>query len=605
MKGELMKDAMYDEFIERVRSESDIVTTISEYISLKKNGKNYWGCCPFHNEKTPSFSVTPDKGFFYCFGCHTGGNVFNFIMKVENVSFFEAAKILANKLNISLPQKEKTPQEIAREREMARLWRVQELAKDFFYACLTKTNYGKHAKEYFLQRGVNDDVINNFKLGFAPEAWDKLSMAFAKRGFSEEILIKSGLAVERKSEGIYDRFRNRVMFPISNERGQVIGFGGRVLDDSQPKYLNSPETAIFNKRNILFGLDIAYSHIKSAGYAIVVEGYMDVITAHSYGVQNVVASLGTSFTIEQCKKLLKYAPEIIFAYDSDSAGQNATMRALSIVRKSGAQVRVISIPDGKDPDEFIRKHGQDAFLDLVKVSLPLIDYQVERAFSENDYSTLEGKVAVVAKIVPVLAVTDNAVEVNAYIARISQKLGIDESAIRSEVRKIIPQNQKDKYVKTGQNIRMNTLVQQVDSAAIGAGRHIIRLVWNDNAIIPYLEAQLTLDEFQNKEHHEIIKFLLESYHAGEDINEVTASLILDEAINTELSHCLLIELEEEDSLRLVDDCIKTIHLAYLKRLYEQHRLKADELERMGDEGFLQELAESQRIKYEINKMHYE
>ncbi len=605
MKGELMKDTMYNEFIERVRSESDIVTTISDYVSLKKNGKNYWGCCPFHNEKTPSFSVTPDKGFFYCFGCHTGGNVFNFIMKIENVSFFEAAKILASKLNIPLPQKEKTPQEIARDHEMARLWKVQDLARDFFYACLTKTSYGKPAKEYFARRGVNDDVINNFKLGFAPEAWDKLSTALEKRGFSENVLTKAGLAVERKSEGIYDRFRNRVMFPISNERGQVIGFGGRVLDDSQPKYLNSPETAIFNKRNILFGLNLAYSHIKSAGYAIVMEGYMDVITAHNYGVKNVVASLGTSFTVEQCKKLLKYAPEIIFAYDSDAAGQNATIRALSIVKKSGAQVRVIAIPDGKDPDEFIRKHGQKAFLALVDAAKPLLDYQVERALSEFDYSTLEGKVAVVAQVVPILAATENAVEVNAFIAHIAQKLGIDESAIRSEIKKIIPQKQKDKYVKTGQNIKMSTLVRQVDCAAIGAGRHIIRLVWNDNTIIPYLEAQLKIDEFQSNEHRAIIKFLLENYRMGEPINEVTASLKLEEESNIELSHCLLIEIEEEDSLQLIDDCIRSVHLAYLKNLYEQHRLKADELERMGDEGFLQELAESQRIKYEINKMHYE
>lgn len=606
MKGELMNDkVMYDEFIERVRLESDIVATISDYIVLKKNGKNYWGCCPFHNEKTPSFSVTPDKGFFYCFGCHKGGNVFNFIMKLESVSYFEAVKILASKLNIPLPQKERTPQEMAREREIAKLRSVNDLARDFFYACLTKTNYGKTAKNYFLKRGVDATVINKFKLGFAPEAWDKLSDAFIKRGCSEEILIKAGLAVERKSAGIYDRFRNRVMFPICDERGLVVGFGGRVLGDEQPKYLNSPETIIFNKRNILFGLDHAYQAIKNNGYAIVVEGYMDVITAHSYDIRHVVASLGTSFTIEQCKKLLRYAPEIIFAYDNDSAGKNATIRALSIVRNSGANVKVIAIPEGKDPDEFIRKHGAEAFIGLAKAALQLLDYQVERTLRENNYSTLEGKVAVVAKLVPILAETNNAVEVNAYIARIAQSLGIDESAVRSEIQKFSFENKKDKNVKQGQDIRRHTMLQKVDSAAVAAGRHIIRLLWNDNSIIPYLEAQLALCEFQNKEHHAIVKFLLENYNSGESINDVTASLHLDDTANTELSYCLLRELEDQDSLRLVDDCIKTVHLAYLKVLYEEHRLKADELERMGDEGFLQELAESQRIKYEINKIHDE
>lgn len=600
MKGELMKDSRYDEFIERVRSESDIVAVISEYVSLKKNGRNYWGCCPFHNEKTASFSVTPEKGFFYCFGCHAGGNVINFVMKYENVSFFEAAKILANKLNIPLPQKDKTPQEIAKERQMAKLWKVHELARDFFYACLTKTNYGIAAKTYFSKRGVSDETIDKFKLGFAPDAWDKLITAFEKRGYQGALLYEASLAVERKSGGFYDRFRNRVMFPITDERGRVVGFGGRVLDDSQPKYLNSSETEIFNKRKILFGLEFAYRHIKSLGYAIVVEGYMDAITAHSHGIENVVASLGTSFTEEQCRKLLKYASTIVFAYDSDAAGQNATLRALSIVRKKGANVKVLAIPDGKDPDEFIHKHGQVAFLELVEKALPFIEYQIRRALDENDYSTLEGKVAAASKLLPILAEIDNAVEVNAYITRISQSVGINEGALRSELQRFATKNKKDNYVKVGQN----TFVRPVDNAAIGAGRHLIRFIWNDNTIIPYLESKLSMEEFQNKDHADIVAFLVNAYHLGETINEITASLKLTERANNELSHCLLMELDEQDPIQLIDDCIKTVHLGHLKKIYEQHRLKADELERMGDEGFMQELAESQRIKDEIDKIRY-
>lgn len=597
---------MYDAFVERVRRECDITATVSDYVTLKKNGQNYWGCCPFHNEKTPSFSVRPDKGFFYCFGCQAGGNVITFVMKVENVPYVEAVKILANKHNIPLPERNKTPGELAKEREMARLYSVHETARDFFYACLTKTNYGNPARAYFKKRGLDETVIEKFKLGFAPQAWDKLSAALTKRGFSEEILLKAGLAAKRKSEGIYDRFRNRVIFPISGERGQVLGFGGRVLDDSQPKYLNSPETAIFNKRRVLFGLDQAYREIKSAGYAIVVEGYMDVITAHSYGIGNVVASLGTAFTLEQCKKILRYAPEIRFAYDSDSAGRNATIRALSIVRGSGAKLRVITIPDGKDPDEFIRKHGPEAFRALVQEAKSLLDYQVGQAFEEYDYTgSLEGKVNVVARVVPILAETNNAVEVNAYIGRISQTLGIDESAIRSEIQKFLSYNKKDKNVKTGQNIRMNTMVKKADNAASGAARHIIRLLWNDKSIIPYLEAQLTIDEFQNKEHREIIEFLIACFRSGVPADDVKASMRLSEAANAELSHCLLGESEDADSLRMIDDCIKSVHLEYLKNLYESHRLRADELERMGDEGFLQELAQSQRIKDEINRMHQE
>lgn len=599
-----MKDKlMYDEFSERVRSECDIVAIISDYITLKKKGKNYWGCCPFHNEKTPSFSVDPVRGFFYCFGCHVGGNVFNFVMKLENISYGETIKFLANKLNIPLPQREKTPQELAREREIMKLRGVHELAGDFFYACLTKTKLGQQGKTYLTKRGVSDEVIHRFKLGFAPDAWDKLSVAFAKRGYSEELLVKAGLAVERNSNGIYDRFRNRVIFPICDERGQVIGFGGRVLDDSQPKYLNSPETIIFNKRKTLFGLNSAYPEIRKMGYAIVVEGYMDVITAHSYGIKNTVASLGTAFTLEQCKKILRYAPEIVFAYDSDSAGQNATVRALSIVRSSGANIKVISMPDGKDPDEFIRRHGEQAFRDLIKQALSLVDYQVERAFQDHDYSTLEGKVKVVSSLVPILAETNNAVEFNAYIARISQTLGIDESAIRTEIQKFLSKNKKDKNVKMGQDIKINTIMSHVDNAVIHAGRHMIKLLWDDNSIIPYLAARLEIDEFPKKEHREVMEFLIACNNNGDLINEVTASLQLSKEASGELSHCLLVDMEQADNLQeIVEDCIRTIHLSFLKKRYAEHCLRADELERMGDKGFRQELTKIQQIKDEIDSL---
>ena len=600
-----MKDTVYDEFIERLRSQSDIVSIISEYVPLKKKGKNYWGCCPFHQEKSPSFSVTPDKGFFYCFGCHTGGNVFNFLMKIENVVFMEAVKLLARRLNIPLPQKEKSAEEIAREKELAKLWRANEMARDFFHACLTKTSYGKPAREYLARRGITDEMIAAFKLGFAPQAWDKLSTALVERGIEAEVLLKAGLAVERTSRpGIFDRFRNRIIFPICDLRGRVAGFGGRVMDDSQPKYLNTPETPVFNKRNMLFGFDSAYKYVREAGKAVVVEGYMDVITARLFGINHTVASLGTAFTAEQAKQLMRYTDEIIFAYDSDAAGQMATMRALSIVRNLGAAVKVISIPDGKDPDEFISKHGALAFQTLIDKAAPLLDYQVEQALKEIDYSNLDGKVAVVARVVPALADADNAVEVNAYIAKISQNLGIDESAIRSEVAKFLERSQKDKNVKMGKNIKVVTLSKNIDSALIQAQRHIIRLIWEDDTIIPYIQAQLRVEEFQNEQHREIMKMFFDAHNMGKRLQDFTLSMMLNEAANTELSHILLIDIQNTDVSREIDDCVKTIKLAGLKHLYEQHRLRADELERMGDSRFLQELAESQRIKHEISKLHH-
>ena len=592
----------FQAFAERVRVASDIVAIVSDYVALKKNGRNHWGCCPFHNEKTPSFSVRQDKGFFYCFGCQTGGNVFNFIMKIENLSYGEAVRFLAEKAGIPLPQRERTPQELERERELSRLWKVQALARDFFYACLTKTNLGKAGSAYFARRGLSEETIERFQLGYAPAAWDKLSKALVRRGFSEETLVKAGLAVDRQSDGVDDRFRNRVIFPICDERGRVAGFGGRVLDDSQPKYLNSPESVIFNKRRILFGLDQAHKAIKSEGYALVVEGYMDVVTAHAHGILNAVASLGTAFTAEQGKKLLKYAPQIVFAYDSDSAGQNATLRALHIVRELGAQVRVLTLPDGKDPDEFLRRHGAAAFRERIAAALPLVDYQVERALRSADISTLEGKVSVVGKLVPLLAQLQNAVEVDACVVRLSDTLRIDEAAIRSELQKFLFQHKKDKNVKSGQTVTMNIKTQE-GSAAVRAGRHIIRALWDDSSIIPYVEAQLEAEAFANRLHCEILTFLFARYARGETSDDLAAATSLSAEASAELSRCVLAEEAAEDRLQLVDDCIRTVRLAHLRAKYEEHRLKADALERVGDEGFLRELAESQRIKDEIKKIH--
>lgn len=603
-----MKDAVYDEFIDRLRSECDIVSILSDYVPLKKKGKNYWGCCPFHHENTPSFSVTTEKGFYYCFGCQSGGNVFNFLMKIENISFFDAVKIVAQKMNIPLPQKEKTEQELTKEREVNKLYRVNEMARDFFYACLTKTAYGKTAQEYLRERGVTTEMIESFKIGFAPPAWDKLVQAFLGRGVEQDLLLKAGLAVQRNSgDGIYDRFRNRIMFPIGDARGRVVGFGGRVMDDSQPKYLNSPETPIFNKRHILFGFDTAHKFIKESGQAIVVEGYMDVITAHAFGIKNVVASLGTAFSPEQGNLMLRlsrdHAIEILFAYDSDVAGQNATSRALSILRNMGANVRVVLIPDGKDPDAFIRKHGTEAFKVLIKDAVDFLEYQIKQAFDTTDHSNLEGKVAVVSKLVPVLGAANNAVEVNSHIARISQALAIDESAIRSEVRKFLFQTQKDKNVKTGKNISNIIVARTPTVATEQAERHIIRLMCEDRSLIPHIEMNLPIEDIQGEHRREIVKLIFNDFNMGKNITDSAWTMSLSEVANAELSFIMLIDIQYNDMVKMVDDCIKSMRLTKLKGLYEEHRLRADELQRVGDSRFLQELAESQRINNEINKLH--
>ncbi|MBP2653839.1 MAG: primase [Firmicutes bacterium] len=571
-----MRDSVYDGFIEKLRAASDIVNIISEYVPLKKRGRNYWGCCPFHHEKTPSFSVTPDKGFFYCFGCQAGGNVFNFLMRVENLDFPEVVKLLANKLGIPLPEKEKSARDRQMEREMANLYHANETARDFFHSCLVNTSYGKDAREYLAARGITAQTIETFKLGYSPTAWDKLSTALTARGLQPDVLVKAGLAVKRSSgEGVYDRFRGRIMFPIADVHGRVVGFGGRVLDASQPKYLNTPETPVFNKRQLLYGYDLANQFIRQSGKAVVVEGYMDLIALQSNGIMNAVASLGTAFTLDQARKLVRSrATEIYFAYDSDAAGQEATVRALSTVKSLGLNVRVIAIPDGKDPDEFVRRHGVEAFNSLLDTSQGLLEYRVRCAIESSDYSGLDGKVAVT----------------------------IDESAIRAEIRKYIAQEKKDKNVNGGKNINISSLSQRPGQRTVVAERQIIRLMFEDNSVIPYVQAQLSDDDIQGRQRRIIIKLIIDAYNMGKSLIPDVFTLTLPEEAANELSNIMVMDLEVGDIARMVDDLIKAIRLARLKVLLEEHSLRAHELERMGDSNFLQELAESQRIQDEISKL---
>jgi len=598
-----MKYLIDDDFIDRLRSECDIVSVISEYVTLNKKGRNYWGYCPFHSEKTPSFSVTPDKGFFYCFGCQAGGNVFNFLMRIENVGFFDAVKLLARKLNIALPEQEKSASERRREKEIANLYAVNAMARDFFHQCLTKSQDGQPALSYLASRGIGVEVINKLKLGFAPLAWDKLVQYGARQGISAELLVKAGLTVPRQGGGYYDRFRGRIMFPIHDARGRVIGFGGRVLDASQPKYLNSPETVIFNKRHVLFGLDVAYKFIKESGQAIIVEGYMDLIAVHSAGIQNAVASLGTAFTAEQAK-LLRGVQEVILAYDSDAAGQNAVIRAQAILKPYGVKVKVLSVPDGKDPDEFIRKHGAAAFKALLANAVPFLDYQVKTVLASVDYHSLEGKAAVVAKLIPHLAETDNAVVVNGYITHLAQVLAIDESAIRSELKKYLQrERKKDKNVKLGETGKgVRSLPVLPTPAETAAERALIRLMCDDQSLIPYVATKITPQDFTISARQEIIKSLFDAYNTEKPLMPAVLADTLSSDASAELSHIIMTDMPCQDIVQTVDDCIKTIRLARLNKLYEQHRLRADELERMGDSSFLQELAQSQRIKDEINKL---
>ena len=594
-----------DEFVEQVTAQSDLLQTVQSYVPLKRKGNRYWGCCPFHGEKTPSFSVVPDKGFFYCFGCHAGGNVFKFLSLIENITYFEAIKLQAEKLGIPMPQRQKTPQEIARDKEIADLRKVNEMARDFYHNCLTLTRLGEPGKAYFTSRAISAETIAEFKLGFAPHAWDKLSTAFLKRGVKQELLLSDGLAAERQNGGgIYDRFRNRIIIPIADERGRVVGFGGRVLDDSTPKYLNTPETVLFNKRRILFGLDRANRAIKQAGYAIVVEGYMDAISVFSAGVKNVVASLGTAFTAEHCKLLLRYAPAIYFCYDSDDAGQKATIRALSIVQGTGATVRVIVVPDGKDPDEYIRKHGAEAFQQLVKKALPLVEYRLQYVLKNFDHDSLEGKVKALHAMLPVLTGIREPAVLGEYIKRLSQALLLDEGIVRDEFRRFGHQPlPEDSGAVPREPIRQ--AVRRTDTALQRAGRIVIRLAFQDAGILAHFATMVPLNDVSDEPQREILLALQELAAQGKNSNDTEMANKLSETAMAELSRAMVEDLGVLSETEAYSNAVRVLRKAYLNMRYVEHSQRAAELARQGDAAYVAELNQAQKIKSEMEELQFE
>lgn len=594
--------SVHDDFVERVRSSSDILAVISSYVHLKKKGNRYWGCCPFHNEKTPSFSVVPQQGFFYCFGCHAGGNVFKFLSLIENVSYYEAIKLQAQRLNIPIPTYHKNAHELAEEQERNDLLKIHELAGSFFHNCLTKTALGAPGREYFATRQINSNIIEQFKLGYAPNLWDKLYTSFIKRGIPKELLAKSGLVTIKDSGKAYDRFRNRVIIPIADEHGHITGFGGRVITNADsPKYLNSPETIIFNKRYLLFGLDQAQKAIKEQNFAIVVEGYMDAISLHSYGITNAVASLGTAFTVQQCRKILRFSPNIYFCYDSDNAGQNATMRALAIASSSGANVRVISIPDGKDPDEFVKKHGAKAFYTLIDKALPLMEFQLQYVLKNTNGNTLEGKLSAINQLMPLLANISNAVERNEYIIRISNVLGIDEGVIRSDLQR---QSSFKNYTEVNSLPGNNTrkIIPDKKDALTLAGRYLIKKSWYEQGVLDYVLSVIPATEFPNKLHSEILSYMSKNNQDNLAFTDIDAAEKLSEEAYSELSHCLVEEISTTDDVQFTEDCLKRLRRYYLNNNYEKHRLLADQLQRNGDSRFLDELKITQQLRTQMDNL---
>ncbi|MDF2502906.1 DNA primase [Clostridium sp.] len=490
-----------EDVIEKIKYENDIVDVISEKVNLKRTGRNYMGLCPFHNEKSPSFSVSVDKQIYKCFGCGEAGNVITFVMKTRNLSFIDSVKVLAERIHMDLDYLEKGNSEKKDANDKLLKLNV-EAARFFFY----NLNSNKKAKSYFTGRGIAESTIRSFGLGYALDDWHGIVNFLKKKGYSDLDLINAGLIIKNEKGNKYDRFRNRVIFPVFDYKGKVIGFGGRVLDDSKPKYLNSPETALFKKGINLYGLNFALKKDNKRTF-IIVEGYMDCITLHQYGITNVVASLGTALTVSQAKLLKRYADNIIISYDADTAGQTATLRGLKILRDVGLIVKVLKVPEGKDPDEFVRNNGKEAFEELIKNAMPLIDYRIKRAGDNINFNNNEEIPIYIKRIADILIDLDP-IEKDVYIKRVSENTDIKEQAIYDLLSEEMQKNTN--HLQTVNNMDKYGQKLYLEPAYIKAERLLLKLMTDNKEIYEYITNKVECNDLNMESHKKIFNLLIEN-----------------------------------------------------------------------------------------------
>ncbi|MDO4732467.1 MAG: DNA primase [Bacillota bacterium] len=435
-----MANLIPQEIIEEILQQSNIVDVVGEYVSLRKRGRNFFGLCPFHNEDTPSFSVNEDKQIYKCFGCGQGGNVIGFLQEIEHIPFADAVRRLADRQGIKIPEKNLSPEEQRRMQERQSLLAMHQLAANFYREQLSQS---RQAQAYLKKRAISPEVAARFGLGAAPEEdWQALHNVLNAAGYSQQLQLLSGLVSRSAKNGrFYDKFHGRLIFPIRDARGAVIAFGGRAINEEQPKYLNSQTSPIYNKSQHLYGLDLAGESIRSRGQVVIMEGYMDVLSAHQHGVSNAVASLGTAFTGEQARLLYRYAPEqpaqlqVVLAFDGDAAGTRAALASLERLSSfEFTQPRVLLLPEQQDPDDFLRRQGLEGWEALLeKNSYPTLDYLLLKAMERQDSSTAAGKGAIVAELLPAMRRCSNATELESFILQLSRSLHVPESAIRADL----------------------------------------------------------------------------------------------------------------------------------------------------------------------------
>ena len=505
--------------IDQIRQSNNIVEVISEYLPLKKTGSNFKALCPFHQEKTPSFIVSPQKEIFHCFGCGEGGNVFNFLMKHEKLSFIEAVEKLAERAGISLPKDKASEEETSRiSRERESLFEINGHAASFFHRFLRSSPSAQKAREYLKKRGIKEETIDKFRLGYTPVSGKGLLETAVNKGYSKALLEKAGLIkFSEKRNDYYDLFFNRIIFPISDVKSRVIGFGGRVLGDQLPKYLNSPETPVFNKGRTLYALDLAKQSIQNENQVIILEGYTDVLTCHQFGVENSVATLGTALTSDHVSIILRYAEEVVIVYDADTAGVKAALRGLDLLIGSGLKVKVAALPPGTDPDDFLRSQGVEKFQREISQSLSLVDCWIRLVSQTTDLSSSEGKVALVEEVLPTIARIRNLIEQKEEIKKLSQLISVDEETLLLELGKV---NRKT-YQWEKSSYRDELARDFQDSAfqqgILKAEKGLVQTMINYPEEIEAIRVEVTPEDFLMSDLSRIVKVIYELYDKNEPI----------------------------------------------------------------------------------------
>ncbi|MFA5388237.1 MAG: DNA primase [Candidatus Omnitrophota bacterium] len=548
-----------ENILNEIQDKCDIVEIISGYVSLKPSGRNFKACCPFHHEKTPSFVVSPDKQIYHCFGCNSGGNVFNFLKEYEKIDFIDAVKMLAEKTGVKLPEYKRGNEEHD-ESIVSIVYSINDIAANYYSGFLEKAAQSSEPRGYINKRGLNAAVIKKFRLGWADSSWKGLMDYLSARGIKQDTIGKAGLIFKGKDNSYYDLFRNRVVFPIFDVRNRVLGFGARVTDDSLPKYINSPETTVYKKGLHLYGLNLAKADIKERNYAIITEGYLDVMMCHQYGVTNAIASLGTALTTEQIRLLKRYTHNVVILYDADQAGEAASLRGLDLFLEEEMNVKIATLEKGHDPDSFLRKFGKEKFDEAVRKSKSLFTYKLDILKNRFNSTEPEAKAETIKEMLSTINRVRNAIVKAEYIKLLAQELFVKEDAIWEELKKIRDRRQPAGSRRQDTEDKRRAAMKNIEISP--AEKILARLMLEDLEVIKMVKNELKPSDFKNSDVRAIAEALfsinIENIEDGFiDVGKLINS-IEDKVPQNIISFIVNEEVDIRDKEKNVCDCIMTI-----------------------------------------------